>query len=315
MGFRSPWWLLLLLAVVAVLAAYVLVQRRREVHAVRFSTLELLASVAPKRPGWRRHLSAGVFALMLVALVFGSARPVVSVQVPRERATVMLAIDVSLSMEATDVKPTRIAAAKASAQEFVDKLPSGFNVGLVSFAGTANVVVPPTHSHQQVNAAISTLRLAESTATGDAVLASLQAIRSVPGGSTGKPPPARIVLISDGTRTAGATDQQAEDAATQAGVPVSTIAFGTQTGTVTINGGVIPVPVDRMALADLAQRTGGKPYTAESSVSLRQVYSDLGSSIGYRTEQRDISWWFLLGGIALALVAATLALLWTPRLP
>jgi len=313
--FRAAYWLLLLIAVMALAAGYLFVALRRRAYAVRFANLALLRSVAPHRPGWRRHVAAVAFLLSLLALVTAMARPVTFVKVPRERATVMIALDVSLSMMATDVQPSRIAAAKAAAKQFAGELPSTFNVGLVSFAGTASVVVSPTKDHDQLTRAIDGLQLAESTAPGEAVFAALTALAAVPPDGATEPAPGRIVLLSDGFRTAGRGNDEAASAAREARVPVSTIAFGTDDGTVELQGQPVQVPIDREALRQLAESTSGRYYSAVSRNELREVYRDLGSSIGFRRVAREITTWFLGLGLMLAFGAGTMSLLWTSRLP
>ncbi len=313
--FQAIHWLLLILAVVALAAGYIFVSLRRKTYAVRFANLALLRSVAPRGPGWRRHVAAVAFLLSLLALVTAMARPTTFVKVPRERATVMIALDVSLSMMATDVAPSRIAAAKAAARQFVGELPPTFNVGLVSFAGTATVVVSPTKDHDQLTSAIDDLQLAESTATGEAVFAALSALESVPPDGAKVPAPGRIVLLSDGFRTAGRGNEEAAAAAREAKVPVSTIAFGTDEGTVELQGQPVPVPVDRDALRALAESTSGRYYSAATGGELRDVYRDLGSSIGFRRVPREITTWFLGLGLMLAFGAGAMSLVWTSRLP
>jgi Ca-activated chloride channel homolog len=317
MTFQAPWWLVALLAVVALVGLYVLLQLRRTAYAARFTNVALLGSLVPKRPGWRRHLAFGVLALGLAALVLSLAVPSTEVRVPRERATVVMAVDVSLSMQARDVEPTRFEAMQTAATAFVDVLPERINLGLVSFAGTATTLVPPTTDRAQVNGAIQSLHLAESTAMGEAVFASLTAIETFQASldaPTEDLPPARIVLLSDGYKTVGRDVTQAIDAARAAGVPVSTIAFGTDYGTLDLDGETVPVPVDRATLEDLADQTGGSYSEAASASELEDVYADLGSQIGYTTEPKDISSWFVRAGVLLALVGAALSLLWTNRL-
>jgi Ca-activated chloride channel family protein len=243
--------------------------------------------------------------------------PSANVRVPRERATVMMAVDVSLSMKATDIEPTRFQAMQTAAKKFVDVLPARINLGLVSFAGTASTLVTPTTSRPQVRAAIDNLHLAESTAIGEAVFTSLSAIQSFQStlqGAGEKAPPARIVLLSDGYNTVGRADTQAIAAARGAGVPVSTIAFGTDYGTLSLDGETVPVPVDRSTLKNIADKTGGSYHEAATAQELEQVYKDLGSQIGYANEPKDISPWFVRGGVLFALIGAGLSLLWTNRL-
>ena len=314
-SFVAPGRLWLLLLVVALAAAYVLVQRRRTAYAVRFSTLPLLASVAPRRPGWRRHVPAAALLLALAVLVVAFARPEADVRVPRERATVVVAIDVSLSMQATDVEPDRFTAAKASATDFVEGLPDTFAVGLVSFAGGAAVVVPPTQEHDRVQRGIGALELGPSTAIGEAVFASLDALESVPRTDGEELPPARIVLLTDGTNTVGRDLVAATVAAQDAEVPVSTISFGTPDGVVDVQGQQVPVPVDVDSMERLADDTGGAAFTAESGEELDAVYDDIGEQVGTTTERREVTDAVTGVGLMLALLDAAGSLLWTSRLP
>jgi Ca-activated chloride channel family protein len=313
--FLAPWWLLALLPVAALAGVYVWRQFRRRTYAMKFTNVDLLRTIAPKGLGWRRHVSAAAFLLSLMTLGAAMARPSVDKQEPLERATVMLAIDVSLSMEADDVQPNRIEAAQEAAKAFVNELPATYNVGLVSFAKSANVLVSPTKDRASVIAGIDGLTLAEATATGEAVFTSLDAIRSVPADGANGVPPARIVLLSDGYRTSGRSIEDAATAAAQANVPVSTIAFGTDTGVVDIRGQLQRVPVDRLSLQQLAEQTKGYFYEAASVGELKKVYEDMGSSIGHRVEPREVTQWYAGTALLFALVAAALSLLWTSRLP
>ena len=314
--FLSPWWLLALLPVLGLAGAYVWRQRRRQAFAVRFSNVDLLRTVAPGGIGpYRRHAPAVALVLSLFILALGMARPSVDGKEPLERATVMIALDVSLSMMSDDVAPTRMEAAQAAAKDFVEQLPRQFNVGLVAFAKAANVVVSPTKDHDAVVSAIDGLQLAEATATGEAVFTCLDAIAGVPADGAEGPPPARIVLLSDGYRTFGRSIEDAAASAATASVPVSTIAFGTDEGTVNINGSRQRVPVDRQALEQLAESTQGFFYEAATEEALKQVYEDMGSSIGFKTVAKEIGRVFLGLGLLFALAAASLSLLWTSRLP
>lgn len=314
--FLSPWWLLALLPVIALAGVYVWRQAHRKAFAVRFSNVELLRAVAPGGIGHlRRYAPAVALLVSLFILALAMARPSIDSKEPLERATVMLALDVSLSMQAQDVQPSRITAAQQAAKDFVDQLPKEFNIGLVAFAKSANVVVSPTKDHSAVVSAIDGLQLQEATATGEAVFSCLDAIAAVPADGAAGAPPARIVLLSDGYRTFGRSIEDAAAAASAANVPVSTIAFGTDEGTVEINGSVQRVPVDRPALEQLAESTRGFFYEAASAAALRKVYEDMGSSIGYRTKAHEIGQWFVGFGLLFALAAAGMSLLWTSRLP
>jgi len=317
MHFRSPYWLFMLLGVLAVGLAYLLVALRRRRFTARFSNTALLASVVPRRPGWRRHLTFAALLLAVTVLALGVAGPTATVQVPQERATVMLAIDVSLSMQATDVLPSRLQAAQAAAAEFADILPKRINLGLVKFGRSGDVLVPPTQNRDVVKKAIAGLQLEQYTAIGEGVFACLDALNTFSQTSTTageKPAPARIVLLSDGFNTVGRKVSDAAAAAKKANTPVSTIAFGTDSGTVTLDGTVQQVPSDKVTLRGLAQATGGSFHTATSQNELKSVYKDIGSQIGYTKAQRDISWRFMFAGLVLALVAGAASLLWSGRL-
>jgi Ca-activated chloride channel homolog len=319
--FLEPSRLWLLVVVVALVALYLGLQFTRPRYTVRFSNLELLDKVAPRRPGWRRHLSAGLFVAALAALVVSFAQPVMTVRVPTERSTIMLAIDVSLSMAAEDIAPNRIEAAQAAARDFVLQLPEQLNVGLVSFAGTAQLLMPPTQEHERVVSAIERLQLDKATAIGDAVRLSLDVIGDQALGVEGQSPDAAIVLISDGETTVGLPTADAIPLARDAGVAVSTIAYGTQEGQILVDedgdgiGQLVRVPVNVEELRGLAEGTGGLPFTAETAQDLAQVYDRLGSTIGYDEEPRDVSFRFVGAGIVLLLAAAGASLRWFSRLP
>lgn len=317
--FLSPGWLWLLLGVAALLIVYLVLQLRRRAYAVRFANLDLLGKLAPKRPGWRRHLAFAALLLALASLTTAMAKPTKDTKVPRDRATVMMAIDVSLSMRAEDVSPNRLEAAQAAAKEFVGLLPPRINLGLVTFSGTATVAVSPTTDRASVLRAIDNLELAERTAIGEAIFSCLDAVKTFQAQLQGTDPsegnaPARIVLMSDGSNTWGRSPEQAVGAAKQAAVPVSTIAFGTDTGYIDLEGQRVVVPVDHEKLKEIADGTGGSYYAAASAEQLSSVYRDLGSQIGYTTERREITTWFVGIGLLFAFGAAGLSLLWSNRL-
>lgn len=323
MTFLTAWRLWFLVAVALMTVVYVLLQRRRTTYALRFTSPELLDSVAPRRPGFRRHVPAAVFLVSLAVLVAGFAQPARQVRVPRERATVIVAIDVSLSMQAPDVEDNRLEAAQAAAKRFIDELPPTLNVGVVSFAGSAAVLVPPTQDRLAAQNAIDNLALAESTAIGEAIFTSLDALANAPSDSSGEPPPARIVLLSDGETTVGRPDEEAIVAARDAEVPVSTIAFGTPGGIIIyddpqtdlVENEPIAVPVREENLRNIADETGGAFFTASTLEELEAVYTDIGSAIGYEEVDREITDWFVGIGAALLTIAAGFSLLWFQRLP
>lgn len=307
-------WLLVAVGALAVL--YLVMQLRRRTYAVRFTNLDLLDKVAPSRPGWRRHLPAAGFLLAMAALVVAFARPAQDTQIPREQATIIMAVDTSLSMQADDVRPSRLDGAKEAAVGFVEDLPDNLNLGLVSFNGVATIRVQPTTNHPAAVSAIETLELGPATAIGEAIFASLDAIDSVvgPDGST---PPARIVLMSDGETTVGRADEEAIEAAQQAGIPVSTIAFGTDAGEIFLEdqGQLIPVPVNREKLEVIAESTGGEFFTASSTRELAAVYQDIGSQISFETIKDEISPSYTGIGLVLLALSAAMSLLWFSRLP
>jgi Ca-activated chloride channel family protein len=316
MTFQTPAWLGLLVLVAALIGGYVLQQLRRPAYAARFTNVSLLASLLPKRPGWRRHAAFGLVALALAALVVSLGTPSALARVPRQRATVMMALDVSLSMRATDITPTRFRAMQAAAKHFVDLVPPGVNLGLVSFSGTPTTLATPTTDHAQVATAIDHLQLAESTAIGEAIYACLTDIATFQSGlgTTSTPPPAEIVLLSDGFTTVGRSNDQAVVAAKAAHVPVSTIAFGTDYGALTLDGQTVPVPVDRAALKKIADDSGGSFHAAASAQDVDTAYTQLGRQVGYTTQPKDISPWFVRAGVLLALLGTTLSMAWTNRL-
>lgn len=327
--FAYPWWLLLLLIVAALVAGYVLLLRRRRSDTMAFTNLELLDRIAPKRPGRWRHLPAAALILAVAVLSIALAGPQAEAKVPRNRATVVLVIDVSLSMQATDVQPSRLTAAQAAAKAFADQLTPGVNLGLVSFAGTAAVLVSPTVDRDPVKRAVDGLKLSEATATGEAIFAALQSIdsfsQSVAASSDEGPPPARIVLMSDGAQTLPGGDKPedlprgsftAAKAAAEQKVPVSTISFGTAYGSIEIEpGSRTPVSVDDAAMRTIAELSGGQFFTAASEKELRQVYAELGEQIGYETRRVDVSRPWLIAATLLLVAGVGAGLAMGRRLP
>jgi Ca-activated chloride channel family protein len=322
-GFEHVWYLLFLLVVLAVVGLYVVVQLARQKRMLRFANMELLESVAPKRPTRWRHLPAILLVLSLTLLTVAMAGPTHDVRIPRNRAVVMLVIDVSQSMRATDVAPSRLVAAQEAAKQFADQLTPGINLGLISYAGTATVLVSPTTNRVATKAAIDKLQLADRTATGEGIFTALQAIATVGAviGGGDEAPPARIVLMSDGKETVPSNPDNPKGAYTAArtakdqGVPISTVSFGTPYGFVEINEQRQPVPVDDEMLKKIAELSGGNAYTASSLEQLKEVFTTLQQQIGYETTKGDASvGWLRLGALVLA-VAALAALLLNRRLP
>ncbi|PZG02569.1 VWA domain-containing protein [Micromonospora deserti] len=319
MTWESPGRLWLLAVVAALAVAYLVAQRRRGRYATRFTTMRLLDRVAPHRPGWRRHVPVGLLLVMLGLLVVGFSRPTAEVRVPKERATVMIAVDVSTSMLAADVETDRLSAARAAAHDFADDLPDSFNLGLVAFAGSAAVRLPPSTDRAALHAAID--RLGEGstgvqgTAIGDAIETSLQAVNEFDAAEARDPPPGRIVLLSDGANTAGLDPREAAAHAVAAKIPVHTIVFGTVHGTIDVGGRAVRVPADGQTLQSVAKETGGKFHEAANVEELRDVYENIGSSVGYRLQRQDISARFIGWGLLVALAAAATSMLWFARMP
>ncbi len=321
MTFLASWRLVFILAPVALLVAYLLAQRSRRRAAVRFSSVDLLASVAPRRPAWQRHVPAAAFLLAVIIFVFAFAQPASLVRTPKQRATVVLTLDTSGSMVATDISPDRLAAAQQAARNFVQALPKGIQVGLVSFSTGANVQVAPTADRSTLIAAINALQAGGGTATAAAINLALQAIRSVPAAKGDKQAPGTIVLMSDGSPTIGENGASPTEsitnetsAAKTAGVKINTIAFGTSSGTVTINGETLPVPADPAAMAQIASATGGRTFSAQSASQLKSVYNEIGRAVGYDVHHRDITAWFIGVALVMLIIAAAGALTWSQRL-
>jgi Ca-activated chloride channel homolog len=321
MTFLSAWRLLLLVLPLALLVGYLMVQRRRHTQVLRFTSVDLLDSVAPRRQGWQRHLPAAGMLLTLVVLTLAFAEPALAMRTPKDTATIMLTLDTSASMTATDVAPSRLAAAEAQAAQFVEKLPRGIQVGLVSFDASARLLVPPTTDRAQLTEAIRSLSVGGGTATASGIRESLGAIQAVPKGASGKPVPAAIVLMSDGSPTIGdgqLSPSDAADAAAQEAlalkVPVNTIAFGTPDGVVNIQGQDIAVPIDPESMAGIAQQSGGRSFTAESADELGSIYTQIGRDVAYTVQTRDLTAAFAGFALLAAVLTAAAALRWTQRL-
>jgi Ca-activated chloride channel family protein len=325
-SFLAPWRLVLLAVPIALLVAYVVVQRRRSRYAVRFTNVELLDAVAPDRPGWRRHVAAiGLLAGLVIASM-AAARPAFATEEADHASTVMLAIDTSLSMEATDVSPSRLQAAQEAARQFLTSMPAHTRVGLVAFDGNARVLAQPTEDHAAVASALDQLRLGEGTAIGSAVQTSLEAIRAATNASGttttttdtsgAAVPDATIVVLSDGETTVGVPNDTAAQEAAAAGIPVNTIAFGTDSGTVNDpSGRPVSVPVNRPALARLAQQTSGQSLSAESATELNNVFAKLGQGVNRHPVTKEVGDWFAGGALTLLALAGISSLAWFSRLP
>lgn len=355
MNFLAPELLLGLLLVPIAIGFYLWAQRRRSKYAVRFTNLDLLANIAPRRPSWRRHLPPFLYLGAIAALLIGLARPTLVVAVPREDATVILTMDVSGSMKATDVAPSRLDAARVAAQAFVDQLPEDVRVGIVAFASEPVTLVSPTTDRPQLKAALDSLRPRDGTAMGDALMEVLDIAEQIqadsaetpdrstaptasdaptgsatpdasgtPGGPIDQPsgqPLVAAILLSDGANSVGETEPL--DAAARAAalrVPVYTIALGTPDGSIQVRDDfgqlvTIEVPPDKETLQQIADTTGGKAFDAPTAEELASVYANLESRVGYTEERQEVTFALVGAGLLLVLVGAGLSAVWFGRLP
>jgi Ca-activated chloride channel family protein len=352
MNFLAPQLLLGLLLIPVAIGFYLWAQRRRSKYAVRFTNLALLSNLAPRRPSWRRHLPPVLYLGAIAALLIGLARPTMVVQVPREDATVILTMDVSGSMRATDVSPTRLDAAKASALSFIDQLPENVRVGVVAFASEPVTLVNPTTDRTQTKSAINSLTARDGTAMGDALMQVLDIAEKIqkdnasetpdasaaPGASAAPDPTAApgsssspttgtdkplvaAILLSDGANSVG--QAQPLDAAQRAktlGVPIYTIALGTPDGTVDVQDNfgqnvTLNVPPDTQTLQQIASITGGQAFDAPTAAQLASVYDNLQSRIGYTEQRQEVTFALVGAGLLLVIVGAGLSAVWFGRLP
>lgn len=313
--FLAPARLWLLLVVAGLVGAYVVAQRRRAVNTVRFTQIEMLEQIAPRRPGWRRHAVAGVQLAALTIGVLGAAQPVHrSTTRPRSAGTIMLLFDVSLSMQADDVSPSRLEAAKKAGEDFVDAVDADIDVGLISFSGTVATDVEPTTDRVRLTNAIEALQLGEGTAIGDAIAAGVHSLQR---GEPTNDSPGTLVVLSDGETTRGRPTADGAKVAADAKVPVYTIAFGTDAGAITNpnTGEIDPVPVKLDELQAAADATGGKAYVAPSADELAKAYADIRANLQQTTGEavttiHELAWRYVLVAVLLLMVAWGLGLWW-----
>jgi Ca-activated chloride channel family protein len=320
MSFASPFLLWGLLLIPVVLLAYWLVQRRRIKYAARFTNLDLLANVVDASPGRRRHLPALLALAALAALIVAMARPQTVVAVPRDDATVVLTMDSSASMTATDVPPTRLDAAKSAASSFLDRLPERFRVGLVSFSSTVSVLEEPTEDRDTVRTSLDSLEGDVGTALGDAILASVDLAPTPEEREQSGKPLFAVLLLSDGANSTGSEPLAILDQAKEAGVPIYTIALGTPEGTVEITNDygetqTYDVPPDPETLKRVAEETGGRFFEAPTEADLTAVYEEIGSQVSYEDEERELTAAFAGAGAVLLLIGVSLSALWFGRIP
>jgi Ca-activated chloride channel family protein len=311
-SFASPLLLLALAALPVLAAAYAWLRRRPGRYSARFPGVPVLAGAVAATPLWKRHMPAAVAALAVVTLAVALARPHATIAVPVERASVVLVTDASRSMLATDVEPSRMDAARGAAEAFLDGVPDELRVGAVAFSTTPSSIVSPSQDRERVRSHLSSLNADGSTATGDALAEALQLLES----QEKRRPPAAIVLLSDGKTTTGRDPVEVARQARAAGIPIHTVSLGTPGGTITdSNGNTLPVPPDPETMVDIADSSGGESFDVDDGDQLDAVYERLGSQIGTRPEQREITAGFAAGGMALLLAAAALALRAGGRLP
>jgi len=336
MTFGHPYLLLTLLALPALVVAYRLLDRRRMRYAVTFTNLDVLASVAGGRD-WRRVIAPAFFLLALASLCVALARPHRPTLIASNQATVILVVDVSGSMQATDVKPTRLQAAQEAAKKFLDLVPAGVRVGLIAFSGDPQVAAFPTTDRAAVKASLDQLsyfRGYGGTAIGDALAAAVRLGQQAVPGQLGAPQTianvhkkslVSILFLSDGAQTRGNLQPlEGAQIAKNAGIPVFTIALGTPNGRLMTlpfsngfygGGAGFPVPPDPATLSAIARVTGGRFFDAQSSAALHAAYTDLGHRLGRAPGRREVTAEFLALAALLLFFAGGLSVFWAPRLP
>ncbi len=352
MDLRWPWFLLLLILIPLLIAGYIWMLRRRRRYAVRYSTLSVVRAALPKQSLWRRHLPFALLLTAVASLIMALARPIAVIAVPTNQTAIILAIDVSRSMCSTDIAPNRLQAAKDAALQFIESQPPGTQIGLVAFAGFAEMVHPPTTDQELLADAIQSLLTGRRTAVGSAILKSIDAIAEVdpsvaPSVTSNSEPtptpvisgayaPDIIVLLTDGASNAGPVPVEAAQQAVDRGIRVYTIGFGTAAGGRMDcgqfsgfepfgggggnffggggGGGGFRRGIDEDTLKEIAKMTDGKYYSAESATELQDVFRNLPTYLITRHETTEISAFFAAFAALLTSVAIGLALKWNPLL-
>jgi Ca-activated chloride channel homolog len=314
-SFREPLLLLALALLPLAIAAYVIAQRRRKRFALRYTNIPVLAAVAGR--SWGRHVPAAFALLALTALLVALGRPERTVAAPQRQGSVIMVTDTSGSMEATDVAPTRLAAAQTAARALTKKLPEEFNLGLVTFNNAAESLVAPTTDRDQIFAAIQGLKVHGSTAMGDGLKLGLQSARTKVKDTDGnsRRVPSVLVLLSDGKSERGTEPVEVADQAKKLKIPIYTIALGTQDGVLNRKGKSVPVPPDNVTLRDIAETTGGRFFAAPSAARLESIYENLGTKFSTKKVKQEVTSSFAGAALALLLAASVLALLRMGRLP
>jgi Ca-activated chloride channel homolog len=314
MSFASPLWLAALAVIPIAVAASIAARRRARRYAVRFPAVSTLRLAAVGGSSWRRHLPA-LFALAAItALALALARPRVSYSAPIGQASVMLVTDHSGSMAATDVQPTRLAAAESAANTFIDQLPSNVLVGAIAFSSSPDAVQAPSTNHALARTIIDGQTANGATATGDALQLALQLLR----GADAKHPPSAIVLLSDGAANAGEDVTTVAREAAHDRIPIDTVALGTPDGTLPNPdplGAPVAVPPDPQLMQQIAELSGGRSFDAQDAGTLSSIYKQLGRQLGSVTRKREITAEFAIGGLVFLLFAAGTSARWSGRLP
>ena len=316
--FEWPTVLLSLLLVPLLLLAYAIRERRRRRAVSRFANPALMPNLVSRLPRWRRHVIPVILLVAVAALLVGAARPERTVTAPKHQATIILAIDTSRSMTATDVRPNRLTAAKAAARTLVNALPTDGRVGIVGFTRTVHTLNTPTDDRSVIRGSLNALTVGGGTAIGDAIVQSTALVKSATTRTTSDTgrPPAAIILLSDGSSTEGKVGPlTAAKRAKTAGIPVYTVALGTKGGTIKdpATGGTVSVAPDPSALAQVAKAGGGKSFSAHNAIQLRSIYAHLGKTVGTEQKQQDLGVGFIGLATLLLLGSTGLSLRWFRR--
>jgi Ca-activated chloride channel homolog len=312
MSFASPMWLAALAVIPLLFGLYVAGRRRARRYAIRFPGVSTLAPLVPASGAWRRRVPLALFLVSIAVLALALARPHATVAVPSEQATVVLVTDVSRSMLADDVDPSRLEAAREAAKRFLEQIPDEARVGAVAFSEQPHTIEPPTDDHDEVAAMIDSLSADGGTATGDGLAAALDLID----GRGERRAPAAVVLLSDGKATTGRDPLPVARQAKRLGIPINTVALGSRGAVITTpSGALLAVPPDPETMREIAELSGGRDYEVDDADDLGEIYEQIGTRVAIKKEQREITSAFAAGGVVLLLAAAAFGLRATSRLP
>lgn len=314
MTFQWPWLLIGLVLIPFLLIVYLVMQWRRRKYAVRFTNLALLSEVVGKGPGIRRHIPPVLFLLALTNLLISLARPEAIIRIPKETTSVMVVLDVSGSMQADDLKPTRMDAAKEAAHTLIDALPENMLVGLASFNTGASLNAPLSRDHRMVHQAVDTLYANGGTAIGEGLFIALDQLATRPSDDQGQKGPALVVLLSDGASQAGRSPAQAAERAKNEGIKVYTVGVGQRGASPMLRSGQ-RVTLDEQTLQAIAAATEGEYFYAAEASELQKIYADLGSQVSWIEEKTEVTAIFSAIGTVFLIIAGALSLIWFARLP